>query len=580
MTAQQITTFALAQLSLAPENARYGVEYDEADLADLATSIRSPLGMLDPLKAYSTEDGAAVWDGGRRLAALQLIAQDGTDASAAIVGAVSVILTTREEARLASVATFLRKEMHPAQRFATYNQLFEDGRTVQEIAAACAVSEKGVAQLLRFRMLDPGIFATFREGGMDLDAAFAFTLTDVHEDQLAVLASFNGKAPRAHEVRDRLRKNSINASDKKARYVGREAYAAAGGRFLTDLFSNREIDETWQDAVLLDRLYHQKLDGQIAELEAEGWGQVIVTNDSYGWEKGYVTMAPEGQGKKKGFTEEQMTGGVAFIQFGWQGQVKVLRGYRKAAKATGANAAAVPLSKREPARYGFGHAGHEKLTLVATRATQLALVQRPDVAYDGVVQHMAWQALYVTTDGVSKLVVPYDYKSPRPQAALAEALDAWKDRLPSDRPNFCEAVAALSPDEKAQLLALSFAVTLDAVEPKTDYRKPDRWAHLGWLARAAEVDFKAAWTPDEEFLNRGNRDALEAAVAEIAPRELEAMRKAKKGVLVAFTAQKVEQTGWVPQLLRELVAAPAKPKAAKKPAKAAPVAAETPSGDE
>lgn len=582
MTAHIMTAYPLAKLSLAPENARFGVSYDEAALADLATSIRSPLGLLDPLKAYATDDGAAVWDGGRRLAALQLIAQGEVGTAADLLAAVPVILTTREEARLASMATFLRKDMHPAERFLTYNQLFEDGRTVQEIAAACAVSEKGVAQLLRFRMLAPEIFAAFRDGGMDLDAAFAFTLTDVHDDQREVLASFQGKQPQAHAVRDRLRRGAVQANHKWAGYVGREAYAAAGGRFLTDLFSHREIDETWQDATLLNQLFQKKLDDQIAALEAEGWGNVEVKDDHWGWQHGFEPMDPEGEGKKgkKAFTPEQMASGTAFILFNYQGHAQIKRGYRKPAKVAGSNTATVPLSKREPARYGFGHAGHEKLTLVATRATQLALVERPDVAYDGVVQHLAWQALYVTTDGVSKLAVPYDYKSPRPQAQLAEALDAWKDRLPSDRAAFCEAVAGLTPDEKAQLLALAFAVTIDGVEPKTDYRRPDRWAHLGWLARAAEVDFKAAWTPDEEFLKRGNREALEAAVKEIAPRELAAMQKAKKGVLVAFAAQKVEQTGWVPLLLRELVEAPAKPKAARKPAKAAPVAAETPPTDD
>lgn len=580
----QTQTFALSQLMLAPENARHGQTYDFDGLVLLASSIRelhrrTGRGLTDPLKVYLTAEGAAVWDGGRRRAALGLIADDGDDEGKAIIAAVPVIVTTQDEAATASLATFIREDMHPVDRFIAWSAEFDRGQTPDQIAAAVGATAKEVGQLLRFRALAPEILTAFRDGAMDFDAALAFTLSEDHERQLSVLASFNGKLPRAWEIKRAMTHGTVDPTDKRARYVGREAYETAGGRFLADLFSDREIDETWLDVDLLDRLFTEKLDAQIDALKAEGWGEVIVAQDRYDWvPRGYDRITPDGDGKKgkKVWTAEQMTAGTVILVFDYHGKLDVHKAYAKAAKAAGGAVSNAPLTpaKADPARYGWSHVGHLTLTTVATRAVQNALLANPAVAYDAALSHLAWQALGClgnADEGVSILTVPYSHSRPKPDAAVSEALSAWSARLPRDRTAFCEAIGALTAEEKAQLLAASFASTLDASEGKNDYRRRHRWAHLGWIARAAKVDFAAYWTPDEGFMKGASREALEGVVKEIAPRELTAMQKAKKGVLAAFVAQKAEATSWAHQLFRDLLTPPVPPKPAK-PSKRAEVA--------
>jgi ParB-like chromosome segregation protein Spo0J len=100
----------LASLDLAPENARHGQEHEAEALATLAASITA-VGLLDPLKAYQDGDTYRVWDGGRRLAALRQMATLPDH----LADGVPVIVTTAGAAELASLATFIREDMHPSR---------------------------------------------------------------------------------------------------------------------------------------------------------------------------------------------------------------------------------------------------------------------------------------------------------------------------------------------------------------------------------------------------------------------------------------------------------------------------------
>ncbi|MFN4296959.1 MAG: ParB/RepB/Spo0J family partition protein [Brevundimonas sp.] len=564
MTAQ-ITTFKLADLRLATENARHGHIYDIDGLMQLAMSLRALYratgrALIEPLKAYADDTGGAVWDGGRRLAALNLLADDGDAEALAIIDAVPVIVTTQEEARIASAATFVREDMHPTDRFLMWNTLFDQGQTPEQIAAAVGASAKDVGQLLRFRMLAPEIFAAFKAGEMEFDAALAFTLSEDQDRQRDVLASFNGKPPRAADVRQRIKKGSVDAMDRRARWVGRVAYAKAGGTFLTDLFSHREIDETWSDEPLLQRLFDEKMAKTLADLKAEGWGHAEARDGGWGWSKGFERLTPEGAGKKgkKAFTAEQMKGGYAFVLFEYN-DVKIERGWAKEKKVKGGDTAFLPPAKADPARFGFGHKGHHIMTQVATDATKVALARNPKAAADAMLAHLAWAVLrkpqYGSTQQqlASNLVVDPRFAS-RPDHVAVEGLfdlncdlAAWKTRLPATVIAFCEAVAALSADDKLTLQALCYAATLDGVEVQIGMGTADRRRHLGWMGSHAGVAVDDVWTPDEAFLKGGSKEALLAAVKEADGKD---MPNAKKGDLVAYVDTLVALKGWRPALLK------------------------------
>ncbi|HET6184610.1 MAG TPA: hypothetical protein VFA03_13590 [Acetobacteraceae bacterium] len=62
----------------------------------------------------------------------------------------------------------------------------------------------------------------------------------------------------------------VGANDRRAIFVGADAYAEAGGVILRNLFSE-DRGGYFEDAALLDRLALEKLAGIAAEVQAEGW---------------------------------------------------------------------------------------------------------------------------------------------------------------------------------------------------------------------------------------------------------------------------------------------------------------------
>ena len=70
----------------------------------------------------------------------------------------------------------------------------------------------------------------------------------------------------------------MRASDRRARFVGLDAYEAAGGMVLRDLFE--DDGGGWlQDVALLDRLVTEKLAAEAEKVAAEGWKWIEVAVD-------------------------------------------------------------------------------------------------------------------------------------------------------------------------------------------------------------------------------------------------------------------------------------------------------------
>lgn len=569
-TLNTVQKFALSDTYVAPENVRADTAHDADALKLLAGSIRHFGRLLEPMKGYVDADGkAAIWDGGRRHAALNLIAADADGVGRVITDAIDVYVTTQEEAAAASLATFVREDMHPADQFLAYNAKFDAGMSPDQIAAAFAVESKTVSQLLRFRTLAPEVMEAFRAGKFGLDVAFAFTLTTDQDKQRTVLKKAGEKAPAPWWVKEQLTEGAIRAHDKWAQFVGREAYAEAGGTFLSDLFSNREADEQWANGDLVRQLAQTKLTALEFELEAEGWGKVIVSHDSYGWASGHTRMKAEGPAAKKGqprpFSADQMANGVAFIVCGYNG-VEVERGWQKLGKAATNPNAPVPPAKADPARYGWGHKGHHVMTTVATEATRVALATNIDAGFDAAVGQIAWAVLrrpqYGSAGSVlASSILPEHNRRNGPDVKIEgrgvydQALLHWDEQLPDDLIPFMDAVAELSTDEAKELLALCFAATLDADQPKIDdYEARGRWTHLGWVARHAGVDFQTAWTPDRDFVSGGSKDALHAVNKSHGNRAWP--ESAKKAEMVAVVSDIASKKGWRPVLLTDLLVPP------------------------
>lgn len=73
-----------------------------------------------------------------------------------------------------------------------------------------------------------------------------------------------------YQIRRRFTKNTVRASDRRAQFIGLDAYQQAGGVVMRDLFEHD--DGGWlRDVPLLDRLVTDKLKAEAETIAAEGW---------------------------------------------------------------------------------------------------------------------------------------------------------------------------------------------------------------------------------------------------------------------------------------------------------------------
>ncbi len=219
--------------------------------------------------------------GGRRFRALELLVKQKRLANGAPIPCVIRTEGIAEEDSLAE--NVQRAPLHPLDQFRAFLTLREKGQSEEEIAAVFFVSVAVVRQRLRLASVSPRLLDVYAEDGMTLDQLMAFTVSGDHERQEQVferLKASYSKEPYA--IRRMLTEGAVRASDKRAQFVGLEAYEEAGGAILRDLFQGD--DGGWlQDVVLLDRLVATRLEREAEAVQAEGWKWTEVAPDfAYG----------------------------------------------------------------------------------------------------------------------------------------------------------------------------------------------------------------------------------------------------------------------------------------------------------
>ena len=136
-----------------------------------------------------------------------------------------------------------------------------------------------VKQRLRLASVAPTLLDIYAEDGMSLEQLMAFTVTADHARQEQVWQAISGswqKEP--YQIRRMLTEKAVRASDRRAVFVGLDAYEAAGGVVLRDLFQSD--DGGWlEDIALLDGLVAEKLKAEAETIAAEGWKWIEVAID-------------------------------------------------------------------------------------------------------------------------------------------------------------------------------------------------------------------------------------------------------------------------------------------------------------
>ncbi|WP_234054032.1 MULTISPECIES: ParB/RepB/Spo0J family partition protein [unclassified Xanthobacter] len=219
--------------------------------------------------------------GGRRYRALELLVKRKRLARTTLVPCVVREGGLAEEDSLAE--NVQRAPLHPLDQFRAFLALREKGQSEEEIAAAFFVSVHVVRQRLKLASVSPRLLDIYAEDGMTLDQLMAFTVSGDHERQEQVferLQQSYDKQP--HVIRRMLTDSTVRAADKRARFIGLDAYVEAGGTILRDLFQGD--DGGWlQDAALVNRMVTEKLKAESDTIAAEGWKWVEVAPDfAYG----------------------------------------------------------------------------------------------------------------------------------------------------------------------------------------------------------------------------------------------------------------------------------------------------------
>ena len=270
---REIRDIPISQLELSPCNVRK-TPADASAFTELKASIAAH-GLLENLIARAMEpgpDGAgryAVIAGGRRLSAMQALAAEGTlradhPVPCRMIGGI----VAAEEVSLAENS--VRAAMHPADQVEAFRRLADAGSTAAAIAARFGVSERTVEKRLRLGNAASVLLEAYRAGEIDLETLMAFSVTTDQARQSAVweTVSQQGYRPGAWQIKRLLTEDRVPATSTIARFVGLEAYEAAGGQIDRDLFAEEDERGIWfDDPDLLNKLAMDSLQVAARELE-------------------------------------------------------------------------------------------------------------------------------------------------------------------------------------------------------------------------------------------------------------------------------------------------------------------------
>lgn len=260
----------LASLIKSPLNVRT-VPYSAESVSELADSIKG-VGLLQNLVVHALPgDRHGVAAGGRRLAALNMLAERG------IIPAdwpVRVKVIPQELATAASMTeNGQRRDMHPAEQIAGFRAMTQEGKTPAQIGDLLGYSPRHVQRMLKLADLAPVILDALAEDRITTEHCQALALENDTARQVQVFeaacqSGWGGK-PEVQTIRRLVTESEVAvAGNSKFRFVGADAFSPDELR--TDLFSDDEGG--YVDCVALDAALLEKLQAVAEHLrEAEGW---------------------------------------------------------------------------------------------------------------------------------------------------------------------------------------------------------------------------------------------------------------------------------------------------------------------
>jgi ParB family transcriptional regulator, chromosome partitioning protein len=587
--------------SLVPSPANVRKTGVKIGIDELAASIAAH-GLLQNLQVRPADDGKYhVVAGARRLAALKLLAKRKELAKDVDIGC--NVLDAEDDAEISLAENEVRVAMHPADQFEAFKRLVDEGRSVEDVAARFGVTVLLVTQRLKLAGVSPRLMKLYRDEAMNLEQLMAFTVSDDHAAQEAAWfdAPDYERSPRS--IRRRLTAEHVAATDRRAVFVGLDAYRDAGGHVITDLFQSD--DEGYlTDPALLDRLCAARLEREAEAIGTEGWKWVQIMPEAsyealrgYGRQPGKPQPMPAKQAKalakieaareelaaKDELTDEEVDEIEALdreaaalaeppvewsdrqkkrcgavVSLGYDGELDVTRGLiapadMKPGKASSDDAesdeAVQPQAEADTEAAGLSKALRDDLTAQRTAALRAVVAGNVPVALATLAYALALPVFYLGADenpldvrAVSPRLNGEGIDDNRGTKDMAARHAGWLQRLPDDQDALWDWLLTLDQAALAALLAYCTAATV----------KPERGPHIDRVAAAAGLALAEWWTPSAKgYFSRVSKAQIAEAVTEGAGEQAAAnIATLKKGEMAERAEALLAGTGWLPALLR------------------------------
>lgn len=284
----------------------------EAGLDELTHDIDRREDLVQGLnvRAILDEDGNETGDfetpaGGRRYRSIARLVEAGRFPAEGLVPCIVKKADAKTSAVDDSLAeNLLRLALHPLDQFKAFKRMFDMGMSKEEIADAWRTTPRYIMQRLRLATVAPSLHDAYAKSEMTLAMLEAFTVNPDHERQQQVwerISTSWQKEP--WHIRSLLTETTVPAADKRARFIGIDAYEAAGGPVLRDLFSD-ENGGWLQVVTLLDRLVDEKLRAVADETAGQGWKWIDAAVElPYGYSNGLRRLV----GVTQELTDEERT---------------------------------------------------------------------------------------------------------------------------------------------------------------------------------------------------------------------------------------------------------------------------------
>ena len=278
-----------------------GISIEQLAESIAQRTLLQSLSVRAVVDADGTETGMfEVPAGGRRYRALELLVKQKRMAKTQPVPCVVRDGGIAEDNSLAENDE--RVGLHPLDQFRAFQILRDGGMSEEDIAARHFVTPAIVKQRLRLASVSPKLHDVYAEDGMTLEQLMAFTVTGDQARQEQVWDNVSrSQNDEPYQIRRMLTEHTVRASDRRAQFVGLDAYEQAGGVVLRDLFQHD--DGGWlQDVPLLDRMVTEKLRIEAEAIASEGWKWITVAVDfPYGQSNGLRQL----DGQLAELTEEE-----------------------------------------------------------------------------------------------------------------------------------------------------------------------------------------------------------------------------------------------------------------------------------